>query len=1042
MNEKILNALMNLFAIIANVNEEGISHDARNIVEAYLRQQLSSQLAEEYLKLFDDYLDFHLKDAKTGKSGKKRISSNSVKVLKICEQINENLHQKEKIIVLFRLIEYVNEDGNLTSNELDFISTVADTFNISQIEFASIRWFILNNQDLISNKKNILLIDSDKWETDDNASWFEKNQPVTLSGIKHIYNENLDGQIRILYIESIETFVFIYNGTQNLYLNGRNVHAKRMYVFDSGSIIKGNRITPVYQSDIAGRFLYASAATHVVFTAEDIEFTFKNSENGLHELRFSEDSGTLIGIMGGSGVGKSTLLNVLIGKYPLNKGHILINGYDMHKDKSLLEGLIGFVPQDDLLIEELSVYQNLYYNARLCFGNLNDVEINKLVDKVLSDLDLFEIKHLTVGNPLNKYISGGQRKRLNIALELIREPAILFVDEPTSGLSSMDSEMVMQLLKQQAIKGKLVIVNIHQPSSDIYKLFDKIWVMDKGGYIIFNGNPIDAVVYFKKMNAYVDADESECPTCGNVNPEQVLQIVESKLVNEFGKFTSERKVNPKEWYTLYKQNIESKLVMHEHNHLELPKIMFKIPSIFEQFKVFSIRNILSKLTNRQYMLINFLEAPLLAFILALFTKYINDDGVYLFADNKNLPVYLFMSIVVALFIGLTVSAEEIIRDRKILEREKFLNLSRFGYINSKVLIMFLLSAFQMLTFVLVGNTILDIKGMWWEYWLVLFSVSAAANLIGLNISSALNSVITIYILIPFIIVPQLLLGGAMVDFDDLHKSISNRVYVPLIGDLMVSRWGYEAIAVEQFTNNKFQKNFFEIEKRKSEAVYISSYMVSELENRIAKCNKLLESGKNPDEFKNNLNLLVNEIAELNSKLKAQKITFNKLDQLNPAKYTIAVANEAKEYLNSVKNYYIEIANLTNTQRDKKYNELNAFYGKDKVFKLQQDYHNKKLSDFMLDKMELNKLMEYNGKLIRKKDPVYMDPVSNYGRAHFYAPVKKLGTKKFDTFWFNLTILWLGILFGYLALMFDWLRKLFGIFDNVKIKRFSKPEAKN
>ena len=102
--------------------------------------------------------------------------------------------------------------------------------------------------------------------------------------------------------------------------------------------------------------------------------------------------------------------------------------------------------------------------------------------RVLMDIDLIGIKNLAVGDPINKYISGGQRKRLNIALELIREPSVLFADEPTSGLSSMDSEMVMLLLKEQTLKGRLVIVNIHQPSSDIYKLFDKLLIMDKGGY--------------------------------------------------------------------------------------------------------------------------------------------------------------------------------------------------------------------------------------------------------------------------------------------------------------------------------------------------------------------------------------------------------------------------------------------------------------------------------------------------------------------------------------------------------------------------------
>ena len=148
-----------------------------------------------------------------------------------------------------------------------------------------------------------------------------------------------------------------------------------------------------------------------------------------------------------------------------------------------------------------------------------------------------KLKNLKVGDPLNKTISGGQRKRLNIALELMREPSILFVDEPTSGLSSMDSEKMMLLLKDLAGKGKLVVAIIHQPSSEIFKLFDKLWILDKGGYPIYNGNPIDAVVYFKTMNTQVNAAESECPRCGNVIPEQILQIIEAREIDDRGRTT-------------------------------------------------------------------------------------------------------------------------------------------------------------------------------------------------------------------------------------------------------------------------------------------------------------------------------------------------------------------------------------------------------------------------------------------------------------------------------------------------------------------------
>ena len=199
------------------------------------------------------------------------------------------------------------------------------------------------------------------------------------------------------------------------------------------------------------------------------------------KMNFRVESGNLVGIMGGSGVGKTTLINLLHGKINPTTGNLYINGFDINSDSEELKGLIGYVPQDDMLIEELTVYENLYYNARLCFGDYNEEQLKSTVDKVLLDLDLYEIKDLQVGDPLNKKVSGGQRKRLNIGLELMREPVVLFIDEPTSGLSSFDSEKVMTLLRNQALSGKLVFAIIHQPSSDILKMFDSSGYSTKGG---------------------------------------------------------------------------------------------------------------------------------------------------------------------------------------------------------------------------------------------------------------------------------------------------------------------------------------------------------------------------------------------------------------------------------------------------------------------------------------------------------------------------------------------------------------------------------
>lgn len=1007
MSETILKALMRLFAIIANVNKDGVSDTSRSIVESFLKQQLNQQQVQEYLQFFDEYLEVYHRDiVGDNEKGRKRTSSNSVKVLKICQTINEALEQEQKVIVLLQLLEFISFGAQITEKELDFTKTVGDTFNISELDYLNAKAFILDSVTEIVNKDNLLIID--------------KDTESHIENVKHIQSKNLEGRIYILQLNSANIYIFRYIGETDLLLNGHNILLNRSYILTKGATIRSPKINTIYYSDVVSEYLHSKIKTTVTFSAIDVEYRFKTGEIGLHKFNFSEEGGQLIGIMGGSGVGKSTLLNVLNGNYKPETGKVLINGYDLHAEGDMLQGFIGFVPQDDLLIEELTVYQNLYYNARLCMSQLSDQEVNLRVDKMLEDLELIETKNLTVGSPLNKFISGGQRKRLNIALELIREPQILFVDEPTSGLSSMDSEMVMDMLKEQALKGKLVIINIHQPSSEIYKMFDKLLILDKGGYLIYNGNPIDAVVYFKTISNHVNPMESECITCGNVNPEQVLQIVEAKVVDEYGKLTRVRKISPIEWYDLFLKHISEKIVL-KTDKKELVENQFKIPGKFGQFKIFTTRNILTKLTNRQYMLINFLETPLLAFILAFFTKYIagteQDSWKYVFSLNENIPIFIFMSVVVALFVGLTVSAEEIIRDRLILKREKFLNLSHFSYINSKVIVLFAISAIQTVTFILVGNSLMGIKGMFFEYWLILFSTACCANMIGLNISAGLNSVVTIYILIPFLLVPQLLFSGTMVKFDKLHKRIASYQYVPVLGDMMPSRWAYEALAVNQFKNNEFEKHFFDVDKIKSQAAYITSFLIPQLVQKA----DLAVDGK-PEEKENSLRILRHELTLFGNKY--AKHQYSQMDLLTTEKYNLQVAADVKEHLQKVKSYYNKLYNKASSKRDGIIENLIAEKGgKEKLDQLKENYHNEMLANFVLNKQELQKIIENDGILIQTMDPVFRDPEARNGRAHFYASEKHIGNISIDTLWFNTMVLWLLSFVLYLTLYFDVIKRI-------------------
>ena len=1024
MRESVLLALIHIFAIVSTINPAGISSRGKKILRSYLRRYLNRELEEEYYSLFENNLEFYSNELKS--VNKAELSDDesliSFQITNICRQIKKGLFLEERMIVFLQLMEFAFEDEMISDQEKTIIDIVSRTFNISKKEYENATAFMIGRSYDEVSPDCILIIESDNLKLSGADTYKNYNE------WRHIRIKGFKGFLVVLHIESTGTLIFTYDGPQILYFKGRDIIACRPYLLERGVNIKGQDIDPIYYSKIYKKFVSRKFPEKIFFEGHDIEFLFKNSDNGLQKMNFRVESGNLIGIMGGSGVGKTTMLNLLHGKIKPTSGNLYINGYDINSDSEELKGLIGFVPQDDMLIEELTVYQNLYFNARLCFGDYNEEQIKNIVEKVLLDLDLYEIRDLQVGDIMNKKVSGGQRKRLNIGLELMREPVVLFIDEPTSGLSSFDSEKVMSLLRNQALSGKLVFAIIHQPSSDIIKMFDRLWLLDKGGYMIYDGDPVEALVYFKTEASQANAAESECPNCGNVETDHILHIVEVKVIDNSGYPGKERQVSPKEWYEKYQKKMMP-LLGDKPSKTVIPPSNFRVPQKADQIRTFIKRNITRKLADRQYMTINLIEAPLLAFILGFISKF-SENGVYSFANNKNYPVFLFMSVIVALFIGLTVSAEEIFRDRKILEREKFLSLSRLSYLISKINFLFTLSAIQSLTFVLVANSILEVRGMLFQQWLILFSTACFGNLLGLNISAGMRTAVSIYILIPLILVPQLLLGGAMIKFDDLHKTISKKIYVPVAGDIMVTRWAYEALSVEQFRSNKFEKPFFRYDMEISQNDWYASFLMPTLK---VKVNESVTAGKDPDyrEYSvNNFKKINYHINDLSTFSGIKPGTW--INSLNYKEFNEFIAGETNKYLDSLGTSFRMKNRSLSYERDSLIKQITGRLGEEGFIKLREKNYNENLANVVLNRLTPGKIYDSDKMLIQKADPVFMRPGSKYGRAHFFAPYKQLGTLKIGTLLFNIIVIWIMTFMLFITLYYNILKRFIVFLESLKL----------
>ena len=957
MTDIILSSFLSLFALFGKEKQVDETR-AKAMLANFMRHYFGIRNIDSYLNLYSDLRGAY--------EMTEDLDTEEV-VASICANLHGKIPVREEQRLLLRLMEFCGVgEGNIHP----MFNIMAEKFNVPDEMF----------QDFID---------------------FLKGEPTDHVIIHQ--SDDFDGTLKTLIHPETGTILFSYSGSDIVRLNDVPVLHGSYQILQQSSVLKGKNGKPLYYSTLLEAHqrklgLWKSEAQRVEFCGRDINFRFPDSDNGMHDLNFTLRSGEFLAVMGGSGTGKSTLLSILNGTLTPQEGRITINGHDISEPQA--RNLIGFVPQDDLLIEELTVYQNLYYTAKLCFEGMSEEEIDKRVIKTLKDLELDGAKDLKVGSPIRKYISGGQRKRLNIALELIREPAVLFLDEPTSGLSSADTEKVINLLKEQTLKGKLIVANIHQPSSDVYKLFDRLWLLDKGGYPVFDGNPIEAITYFKTAANYADAETSACPTCGNVNPEIVLNIIDEKALNNSGEISDERKMTPREWHELYLKNAPK---LEQPEVSEIPPSEQRKPGVWRQFLIFLERNFKTKATNRQYLAIALLQAPVLALICAMLTRYAPPEG-YSVMNNKNLVSYFFMAVIVATFIGMSGSAEEIIKDRALLKRERFLQLSYGSYIWSKIVFVATVSLVQTLLFIVIGNNIMGLHGQFSTWWFILFMTALLSNLTGLLLSQILSSVVAIYISIPILLIPQILLCGLVVSFSDLTPK-STTGNVPLIGDLIPSRWSYEALAVTSFADNDYEKPFFQLDKEKYETQFYNMVFLYELQSQLETMNDEKKRGKevNPD----HLNVIQTNLPVLTeyAGLEAYQGDYS-YDSL-------------REYMKNAEKILSKKSNRATLDKEAVVDQFVRENGKEALLELKKNHHNLKLEDFVVGADQGRMLDIVDGHIVPRVGPIFLTPHNQMGRAPFYSSEKIVAGIHVKTLWFNMGIIFLMCIVATILLMADW-----------------------
>jgi ABC-type multidrug transport system ATPase subunit len=547
-------------------------------------------------------------------------------------------------------------------------------------------------------------------------------------------------------------------------------------------------------------------------TVRGLSFSIRDKKL-IDEISFTVSAGDMACIIGPSGSGKSTLLNLLVGYYKPDQGDILYNEYDLSMHLDSLKSYIGFVPQDDLLYENLTVYENMYYRARIVNPHMEEKDVEESIDNLLLEFGLYEVKYLRVGSPLDKTLSGGQRKRLNIALEILNDPDVLYLDEPTSGLSSRDSEIIVQYLSRLSEKGKIIIATIHQPSSRIFSQFNRLILLDKGGKLAFFGSTVAGIEYFLDHSRFL-VEGDECPVCAKKNPEILLSVVEEPLIDLQGRIVSRvseegipiplRKYPPDYWKRHYLR-LRDKILGRECEREEVTEgegadlAVTKPVSLWKQFSAVFSRNIKNKIKSRAFLKLILLQAPLLSLFLAWILHYRPaDHPVYTIGRNHFLPYFIFLSIISILFIAFSNSIDEIVDERSVLLREKMLNIRNWIFYISKFVTLALIAVIQVVIFCVIAFPVLDIEwGLFPWYFLILFLVALNGITLGLALSASVRT--SVSNIIPLILIPQIILGGALIPFEELTGSKVTPVY----SHVLTSKWAYEALVLVQSRHNTY-----------------------------------------------------------------------------------------------------------------------------------------------------------------------------------------------------------------------------------------------
>ena len=563
---------------------------------------------------------------------------------------------------------------------------------------------------------------------------------------------------------------------------------------------------------------------------ENLTHDFSPDARALNHIDFQVNRGEMLCIIGPSGCGKSTLLSALSGQMKTSRGSIRLNGLSLYENRRKLVPFIAYMPQEEALNPQLTVREHLRHASTVRRPAQSFAEHERRVDGILAELGLQSIAHRRIGQAGEKSLSGGERSRLNLGLDLASRTEVFLFDEPISGLSSKDSEHVAETLRSLA-QQKIVIASLHRPGAQVLSLFNKVLLLDGCGRLAFFGSPKAMVEYFREACKELDITHPAAGSKAPLGADFVFDVLETPLSGSGGSPSSSARRFPA---TFWQERFEGQTLIHSlksdpppiarpihrKDTLPVPRISGRrMHTTLAVFLTHFMRSFISKFRNRGTIYSTCLEAPLLAALISI-TLRSSPSGQYEFQSALHIPAYLFLSATVAMFLGLTNSATEILRDRPTLRRERNCQPTATSYVLAKFIALAILASLQCLVYLVIGNHFLEIEGMLLSHWGWMSVTAWTGTALALMVSAWVQSERAALTAVPLLLVPQMLLAGALVPYKEMNRGlfedasvVRDKGGIPVPAAVMPLRYAYEGMVITQAVRNPFEVERVRLQRR-------------------------------------------------------------------------------------------------------------------------------------------------------------------------------------------------------------------------------------